>query len=111
MSQTLLAKEAVTATKQTTEVVLDKGAAYLVVFRVTAVGGTSPTLDATLQNKGVGSDTWRTVQGVNPAQITATGTFLLYTDVKIDGKVRLNLAVGGTSPTFTVEAIAFPLED
>jgi hypothetical protein len=75
---------------------------------VTAVSGTTPTLDIKVQESNDGT-TWNDT-GVAFPQITAVGKYQaqVYTSKK---KLRLVYTVGGTTPSFTLTAGIVPTRD
>lgn len=76
----------------------------LIGLVVTATGGTTPTVTPTIEVSLDGGATWFTHTAF--AAITADGS-ALQKITNIGGLLRLNfLAVGGTTPTFTINARA-----
>ncbi len=72
------------------------------VIHITAVGGTSPTIDFKLQESEDGS-TWSDIAHSRFDQINATGVYVQeFSNTK--KYVRLAWTVGGTSPSFTTWA-------
>ena len=81
-------------------------AAIVVEINVTAVSGTSPTLDVDLEDSFDGT-TWNKVADVNAADITAIGVTvkrLNLVDTPATGRLRIKYTVGGTNPSFTFTA-------
>lgn len=74
---------------------------------VTAVTGTTPTLNLFLERQGL-DGVWYSVWA--PTQITAAGTTStsvghgLATNAAITGLIRLRWVIGGTTPSFTLSA-------
>lgn len=115
-----------TITENTTgaakEVQLYKSAAILV--NVTAVSGTSPTLVPTIEISPDNS-AWfhravvidhetegvltRTTAPTVEGKIQTAGKYELLLDAHLAKYIRANFVVGGTSPSFTLKAIAFLL--
>lgn len=98
---TLKSSGATTTTGTTTAVEVDGGTIRL-KLDVTAVSGTSPTLDVQLQTSSDSgsSDSWRSL-GSAFTQKTATGS--QYVSIGgVDRFVRASYTIGGTgSPSFT----------
>jgi hypothetical protein len=98
----LHAAAAVTASGNgTVEAVVGDYAEGILDIDITAVSGTSPTIDFTLETYVNG--TWRTIPGVTLAQKTAVST-LTAAVTNFGDKVRLSWTVGGTTPSFTFKA-------
>lgn len=77
--------------------------AAVIEVRVTAVAGTSPTLDVDLEDTFDGTN-WNKVTDVNAANITAAGTTVKrinLLDTPATERLRLSYTIGGTSPSFT----------
>lgn len=99
-SLTLHALGAETATGTSTGVEVAKGTVRLALV-ITAVSGTSPTLDITIEtssDNGV-TDAWRSMGTF--AQQTATTTGVWKTLSGADRYVRSRRTIGGTTPSFT----------
>jgi len=76
---------------------------------VTAVSGTSPTLDVKLQDSTDNGNTWTDVDGGAFAQFTAVGQAHITVLIRrAANAIRAVATIGGTSPSFTfkVEAVA-----
>lgn len=73
----------------------------LLLIDITAVSGTSPTLDIAAQTKING--TWVDIPGVTIAQQTAVNT-LAVALTNFGKDIRLDMTVGGTTPSFTFSA-------
>jgi hypothetical protein len=69
---------------------------------VTAVSGTSPTLDAKIQHS-TDNSTWTDLSVTLQGQITAVGEYHIPFNTD-DEYVRLVATIGGTTPSFTYEA-------
>jgi len=68
---------------------------FLAVFQLTAAGGTSPTVDASVQTSFDGGDTWHTVAEMT--QLTVAGEQNEMKAIStLGGLVRATLEVGGT---------------
>lgn len=95
---TLKPSAAVTVNGQSNEAevtLFDEG---LLLIDITAVSGTSPTIDFVLQTKIAGS--WVALPGVTIAQQTAVGK-VVKTLTNIGKEIRLSYTLGGTAPSFT----------
>jgi len=80
------------------------GVPLFVVVMVSAVGGTSPTLDITVCSKATASPTTSDAVGTMP-QITANGMYHFSLPQNVKNFVNLNYNIGGTgTPTFTITA-------
>lgn len=76
----------------------------LVVFcRVTAASGTTPTLDIDVQDS---PDLVNFFTARSFPQITAAGSFRLEIGNIIGRAIRIDVTIGGTTPSFTFEVIA-----
>jgi hypothetical protein len=73
----------------------------ILLIDITAVSGTSPTLDIAVQTKI--NETWVDIPGVTVAQQTVVNT-LAVALTNFGKDVRLSMTVGGTSPSFTFSA-------
>lgn len=94
-----IASAAVTSTGNETAVANDFGAAFQIQIAVTAVSGTSPTMDLMVQETDDGGTNWIDVYQF--PRITATGVYrtpLLPTN---GTQYRIVRTIGGTSPSFT----------
>lgn len=65
---------------------------------ITAVSGTSPTLDVEIQTRGA-DGVWHKVKSF--AQKTAAGQERITLDGPVGGEVRARAVIAGTSPSFT----------
>lgn len=73
---------------------------FEVVVAATAVDGTTPTLDVTLEGSITGTGSWYTIATVD--QITTEGTKREFvSDVILPGYLRVVETIGGTDPEFT----------
>lgn len=95
-----IASAAITATT-TTALAPTNGGAIVLQLNVTAVSGTSPTLDATLQESYDNGTTWVSIYQF--PRVTAVLTTPLFSPpLKVSGsKLQLVQTVTGTSPSFT----------
>jgi hypothetical protein len=73
----------------------------ILLIDITAVSGTSPTLDIAVQTKI--NNTWVDIPDVTIAQQTAVNT-LAVALINFGKDVRLSYTVGGTSPSFTLSS-------
>jgi hypothetical protein len=74
---------------------------HAIVINVTAVSGTTPTLDFFLEDS-VDGTIWP-VLGTTP-QITAAGVFAIRNSAAACSRMRLRWVIGGTTPSFTFSA-------
>jgi hypothetical protein len=95
---TLAASAARTANGAGAAVDVGTATAASLVLAVTASGGTTPTLDVTIQTRHDAGDAWRTVGTF--AQKTAAGSERKSFG-PLDNEVRASWAIAGTTPTFT----------
>ena len=94
-----VASAAITATTTASALTPTFGCSYTVNIPVTAVTGTSPTLDVNVQESDDSGTNWFTVYSF--PRITATG-FYRSPKLAFNGnRVRYVQTVGGTSPSFT----------
>jgi len=86
------------------------GSKNIVIFIVvTAVGGTGPTLDISVQSRMFLEYNWADTGKAFPT-ISATGTYMLTISEFVGSVLRLNYKVGGTAPSFTFRVYAQWLE-
>lgn len=97
----------VTANGNSAAVDASSYAEALLFIDITAVSGTSPTANFTLQTYDFESQLWYAVPGVTIAQQTATGQ-VVAAATNFGEQVRLSWTVGGTSPSFTFKASFVP---
>lgn len=105
-SDTLLSSEARTASGTSNQYHAPAVGGLVVEINVTAVSGTSPTLDVDLEDSFDGV-TWNKVADVNAANITAAGVTvkrLNLKDTPTTGRLRLAYTIAGTTPSFTFTA-------
>lgn len=94
----LKSSAAVTANGQSNPADVTSFEQGLLFIDITAVSGTSPTIDFKVQTKIAGE--WVDLPGVTIAQQTAVGDVV--TALTNFGKdIRLSYTVGGTTPSFT----------
>jgi len=92
---------ATTASTTTTGMPTRRWSEGVLLFYVTAVTGTAPLLDITVQIADRDAASYHTHPSFRkPYQITAAGNYALVIDGLAD-KMRLSLTVSGTSPSFT----------
>ncbi|MER6198019.1 hypothetical protein ABT234_11725 [Streptomyces sp. NPDC001586] len=77
----------------------------VLLVHVSAASGTTPTLDAVLEESADGSS-WSTVTGSGITQLTAAGNRISGGAVT-KNYVRAALTIGGTTPSFTCSASIF----
>lgn len=94
-----VASAALTATATTAALTPTFGTAYSVSIPVTAVTGTSPTLDASIEESDDSGTNWFKVYDF--PRITATGIYRSPLIRMVGNRVRYVQTVGGTSPSFT----------
>lgn len=83
--------------------------AAVIEIRVTAVAGTTPTLDVDLEDTFDGTN-WNKVADINSAAITAAGVTVVrlnLANTPTTNRLRLNYTVGGTTPSFTFSVKAY----
>lgn len=79
-------------------------AAYvLVMVHCTAITGTTPTLDVSLEESITGETGWTAVAASGTPQITAAGNYLAFA-VPARNFVRVSATVAGTTPSVTAKA-------
>lgn len=75
----------------------------LVMIHCSAASGTTPTLDASLEESADNS-TWTAVAGSSITQLTAAGNRIANANV-VKNYVRVTVTIGGTTPSFTFSAV------
>jgi len=86
------------------------GSKNIVIFIVvTAVSGTGPTLDISVQSRLFLEYVWAET-GKSFPTISGTGTYMLIISEFVGSILRLNYKVGGTAPSFTFRVYAQWLE-
>jgi len=100
IEQTYLASATYTTNGDTSANPLDTSYGSVVVFflDVTAVSGTSPTLDLYIDIRDPASGKW--VNQDKFTTVTSTGTYALALPIR-STKYRVSWVLGGTSPSFT----------
>ncbi len=82
----------------------DKVTWVRVQLNVTAVSGTTPTLDVVVEDTLDGVN-WNTVGSF--AQVTAVGRQVVNFSAPFADRIRVRYTVGGTSPSFTFAVLAY----
>lgn len=90
---------ALTSTATTSALTPDQGIAYSVSIPVTAVSGTNPTLDISIEESDDSGTNWFKVYDF--PRITATGIYRSPIIRLVGNRVRYVQTLGGTSPSFT----------
>lgn len=75
----------------------------VIEVRVTAVSGTTPQLNVSLDDTFDGTN-WNQVAAVNASAITATGTTVKrinLRDTPVTDQLRISWTISGTTPSFT----------
>jgi hypothetical protein len=101
------ASPAVTANGNTAGADVSSYTEALLFVDVTAVSGTTPTMNLYVDTYDFNSGQWYPVPSVAIAQQTAVGTL----DVALTNfgeQIRLRWVVGGTTPSFTFQASVVP---
>ena len=120
---TILSSTALGATAATTPVASHGARGIIIYMEITAVSGTSPTLDAKLQGYDALGDVWHDITGAVFAQKTGAGSDYLtiypgigettneaVSDV-IPAIIRVHNTIGGSSTpivTFTLGGVLIP---
>lgn len=94
-----VASAAITTTANTSAITPTFGCSYTVTIPVTAVSGTSPTMDVDIQESDDSGVNWYTVYSF--PRITATGVYRSSKLAFNGNRVRYVQTIGGTSPSFT----------
>jgi hypothetical protein len=89
----------VTASGNSADISVDNFSAAELELKVTAVSGTSPTLDIYIEGKFEATGDYKTL--ASQTGITATGTWFFTLNPLIFRYIRIRWVVGGTSPSFT----------
>lgn len=76
-----------------------------ILYSVTAVSGTTPTVNHVLQWSTDNGTTWHTDLEYAPPQLTSAGTGALAVAIK-GSSWRLNIVIGGTTPSVTSSVVA-----
>lgn len=98
---------ALTANGNTTGVDVSSYAEAVLFVDVTASSGTTPTLNLYVDTWDFNSQAWYALSAVTITQITAATTVEVGL-TEFGEQIRLRWVVGGTTPSFTVEASVVP---
>lgn len=79
------------------------GQSALLMISCTAASGTTPTLDASLEESADNSS-WTAVTGSSITQLTAAGNRVAVGNIS-KNYVRVTVTIGGTTPSFTFSAV------
>ena len=90
---------AITSTATTSAIAFSFGASYKVVIPVTAVSGTNPTMDVSVEESLDGGTNWFKVYDF--PRITSTGIYSSPKLPQTGNRVRFVQTLGGTTPSFT----------
>lgn len=90
---------AITTTANSSTITPASGCSYSVVFSVSAVSGTNPTLDVDIQESDDTGTNWFTVYSF--PRIIATGQYRSPKLALLGNRIRYVQTLGGTSPSFT----------
>ena len=93
------ASGAITSTQTSAAITPTIGVSYRAVVPVTAVSGTSPTLDVSVEESGDGGATWSKVYDF--PRITAVGVYQSPILKSGSSRLRYVQTIGGTTPSFT----------
>lgn len=85
-------------------------ACVLVMVHCTAITGTTPTLDVSLEESTNGESAWTAVAASGTPQITAAGNFVAFA-VPAKNFVRVSAAVAGTTPAVTARVAILAFAD
>ena len=94
-----VASAALTATTTTAAITPTFGVSYQVNIPVTAVSGTTPTLDVSIEESDDNGTNWYKV--FDFPRITATGIYRSPAIPLVGNRIRYVQTVGGTTPSFT----------
>jgi len=97
-----LQKSTKTASFTTPVLVVEAYKEAIILVNVTAVGGTAPTLDITLQTSFWDEPFWGDLESF--PQITAVGTYVRRL-TNFGQYLRCSCVIGGTTPSFEVEIV------
>ena len=90
---------ALTTSTTTATITLEQGISYVVSIPVTAVTGTNPTLDVSVEESDDSGTNWFKVYDF--PRITATGIYRSPAITLMGNRMRYVQTVGGTTPSFT----------
>lgn len=82
----------------------------LVTAHLSAVTGTTPTLDITVEQSANGTSGWAAITGAALTQVTAAGNRVGFANPTLP-YVRLVATIGGTTPAFTGTVAVFVFTD
>jgi len=99
----------ITATEYSTAFWVGRSKDIAIFIVVDEVGGTGPTLDASLEAKEFFEAKWADT-GKSFPTITAAGTYVLSVNQYFGCYLRLKFKIGGTTPSFKLRAYAQWLE-
>lgn len=85
-------------------------AAVLVMVHCTAIAGTTPTLNVSLEESDNGSSGWTAVTGSGTPQVTAAGNAVAFA-APAKNFVRVTATVGGTTPAVTAKVAVLAFAD
>lgn len=85
-------------------------ACVLVLVHCTALTGTTPTLDVSLEESTTGESAWTAVASSSTPQITAAGNFMAFA-VPAKNFVRVSATVAGTTPSATAKVAILAFAD
>jgi hypothetical protein len=97
---TFLPKQTITASGNTVSYEISDYDKFVATLDVTAVSGTSPTLDVIIEESADGN-LWTTLASFT--QKTVVGTEVIRVTNPFHNKLRVKHTVGGTTPSFTAE--------
>lgn len=95
-----VASAAITATATSTGITNNQGNGFQVTFPVTAVSGTSPTLDIRIEESFDGGTNWVTLYEMQ--RITAIGSYNTPILRAMGATIRYVRTISGTTPSFTM---------
>lgn len=96
-------------TTTTSGTILNQGAGFVVNVRVTAVTGTTPTLDIRIEESFDGGNTWEVLYEIQ--QITANGSYSTPVLRSVGSLIRYVQTVAGTTPSFTHSIVRTVVND
>jgi hypothetical protein len=82
----------------------------LMMVHCTAITGTTPTLDVSLEESTSGETAWTAVAASGTSQITAAGNFVAFA-VPTKNFVRVSATVAGTTPSVTAKVAILAFAD
>ncbi len=87
-----------------------KAGHVLLMVHVSAITGTTPTLNVSLEQSADGASGWTALAGSAAAQLTAVGNAVAYA-YPTANYVRVTATVGGTTPAVTARIAALVFGD